>query len=57
MFDNSEQWKLEGKCAECRRRNYCHNDCMAKLKRDKYFLDQMIKGVIASKNKFLERYL
>lgn len=57
MINNSEQWKTEGKCAECRRRNYCHNDCMAKRKRDQHFLDQMVKGVIAGKNKFLERYL
>jgi radical SAM protein with 4Fe4S-binding SPASM domain len=28
-MDKSEQWKLEGDCKECRRKNYCGKDCKA----------------------------
>lgn len=27
MVDNSEQWKLDGKCNECRRQKYCKKPC------------------------------
>ena len=36
-FDQANQWKLNGECAKCRRRNYCHRDCTAKRKRDEYW--------------------
>lgn len=28
-MDRSEQWKLEGKCSECRRQSYCKKTCSA----------------------------
>lgn len=30
---NSEQWKAEGKCEECRRQPYCTKQCTARKKR------------------------
>lgn len=57
MFDNSEQWKLEGKCTECRRRNYCHNDCTAKRKRDQALIQQTVRNVLADKFPNLKKYL
>ena len=57
MINNSEQWKLEGKCAECRRRNYCHNDCTAKRKRDQALIQQTVSNVFTDKFPNLKKYL
>lgn len=32
-MDNNEQWKLNGDCRLCRRKNYCNKPCTA-CKRD-----------------------
>lgn len=42
MINNSDQWKLEGKCAECRRRNYCHRDCTAKRQKDQETIKKIV---------------
>lgn len=57
MINNSEQWKTEGKCAECRRRNYCHNDCKAKRKRDQALIQQTVSNVFTDKFPSLKKYL
>lgn len=28
-IDNSEQWKLEGNCDKCRKKEYCSKGCKA----------------------------
>ena len=57
MFDNSEQWKLEGKCTECRRKNYCPNNCTAKRKRDQALIQQATNNAFTDKFPSLKRYL
>ena len=44
MINNSHQWKLEGKCAECRRQEYCKQKCTAWKKRQ----DKIVYDVVAS---------
>lgn len=35
---NSEQWKLDGKCFECRRKEYCSKPCKVNKNR--------VKGIV-----------
>lgn len=41
-FDQANQWKLNGECAKCRRRNYCHRDCTAKRKKDQETIKKIV---------------
>lgn len=34
MDINTEQWKANGLCEHCRRKNYCSKDCTAKKNRE-----------------------
>lgn len=43
IMDKSEQWKLEGNCKECRRKNYCSKDC--KAHREATY--SMMRGMVA----------
>ena len=36
MTDKSEQWKLDGKCHICRRKEYCSKPCKACKSRREY---------------------
>ena len=44
-MDNSEQWKLNGDCSLCRRKNYCSKPCTMN-KRD---TQAMIHSLVANK--------
>lgn len=41
-IDKSEQWLLNGKCNECRRRDYCGKTCTAYKKRFTMEIKQFI---------------
>lgn len=56
-FDQADQWKLNGECAKCRRRNYCHRDCTAKRKRDQALIQQAANNAFTGKFSSLKRYL
>ena len=56
-INSADQWKLNGECAKCRRRNYCHNDCTAKRKRDQALIQQTVSNVFTDKFPNLKRYL
>lgn len=45
MSDKSEQWKLDGDCSLCRRKNYCSNRCT----RNKRESEIMMRSLVASK--------
>lgn len=36
MIDESEQWKLDGRCRVCRRKEYCSKPCKACKDRREY---------------------
>lgn len=42
---NSEQWKLEGDCSLCRRKDYCKTDCKA----HKEYINKIIKQSLVDK--------
>lgn len=39
---SNEQWKENGKCNICRRKNYCNNRCKAAKRRQEYELSCMV---------------
>ena len=47
----SEQWKLNGDCEVCRKRNYCQKDCSKR----KEYIEQLAQQTIS--NMFLKRLL
>lgn len=38
---NTDQWLLEGKCGDCRRKNYCKKPCTRAKRRATAILNQM----------------
>lgn len=45
MSDKTEQWKLDGDCSLCRRKNYCSNRCT----RNKRKSEMLVRSLITSK--------
>lgn len=45
MSDKTEQWKLDGDCSLCRRKNYCSNRCT----RNKMKLEMLVRSLVANK--------
>ena len=56
-IDQTNQWELNGECAKCRRRNWCHRDCTAKRKIDQALIQQTANKVFTDKFPSLKRYL
>lgn len=44
--DKSEQWLLNGKCTECRRKKYCSKPCRACKDRREYYMRNMVGAAI-----------
>lgn len=42
---SNEQWKAEGDCSKCRRKNYCKKKCTAHNKA----VDSFIRSAVANK--------
>lgn len=45
----TDQWKLKGECAKCRRANYCHKDCSAHKKRTSLIAEQAMRDLLNEK--------
>lgn len=41
-MENSEQWKLQGKCPLCRKANYCSKECTAHKRSKEAFVNGLI---------------
>ena len=41
-IEQNEQWKLQGNCQMCRRKNYCSKPCTANTRRSQAELNSMI---------------
>lgn len=52
----TDQWKLKGDCAKCRRANYCGKDCAACKKRKELIAEQTMKDLLAGFEKELKIY-
>jgi len=48
---NTEQWDSEGKCKDCRRKNYCTKPCTANKRRTSFEMykavDTATKGMLS----------
>lgn len=44
----TEQWKLNGDCDKCRRKNYCTKKCRAKQTKIERVLEEYSKSIIDS---------
>lgn len=44
-MDKTEQWKLDGDCSLCRKKNYCSKPCT----RNKRETEIMMRSMVASK--------
>lgn len=42
MSKDSDQWKSDGKCSECRRQNYCKKQCTANRKHQELIIKKAI---------------
>ena len=50
--NNDEQWLLQGKCSECRRKNYCKTQCT----KNKRYSEASIKQAILNRTGLDEIY-
>ena len=48
-IESNEQWKTNGKCHVCRRKNYCTNQCKAAKKRAQYELQCRVSQAMFKK--------
>ena len=51
----NEQWKSNGKCADCRRRDYCTKGCSANKRALKGLLKQYIQDMVNDPNFKMEK--
>lgn len=52
----TDQWKLKGDCAKCRRANYCSKDCAACKRRKELIAERAMKDLLAGFERELEEY-
>lgn len=45
-MDKSEQWKLNGRCALCRRKKYCGKPCTANKRKKEKFLSDAVAAAL-----------
>ena len=49
MTEQTEQWKLDGNCKECRRKNYCKKYCSKRKRRINYEVHNAISRALAKR--------
>lgn len=49
MTEQTEQWKLDGNCKECRRKNYCKKYCSKRKRRINYEINNAISRALAKR--------
>lgn len=45
-MENNEQWKSDGNCNKCRRKNYCSKSCTLHTRIEKYRMKVYIAGTM-----------
>lgn len=51
---NSEQWKLDGDCSICRRRDYCSKPCKVRADREYFHLRLKLMSKLSCTNHLIK---
>lgn len=57
-MNETDQWKLNGDCSKCRRKNYCNNECSVAKRRKDLEVKSIIRGALSktSAGQFIEKH-